>query len=92
MSYQELLNKLLKKEHSIITKLNLLYEINCRFDCCCDDELVNKFYYSYLYNENFTNVSDFVGAIHGWCAKNETDFDLIEHYDIMLKELKGDIR
>ena len=92
MSYQKLLNKLLKKEHSIITKLNLLYEINCRFDRWCDDYIVDKFYYSYLYNENFTNVADFVIAIQKWCVKNETDFDLIENYDIMLKELKGDAK
>ena len=85
--YQKLLNKLINKDYSAVTKLNLLYEINCRFDCEIDDNLLNEFYLAYLENKNYNCVFDFVMAIQNWCIENETDFDLIENYDAMLKEI-----
>lgn len=77
MNYQRKVNELLKEDHAMITKLYLLYEINCKFGKECDDEIVNKIYQAYL-DDDYENVNDFVDAMYDRYIADETDFDLID--------------
>lgn len=85
--YQERLNEILKESPFLIGKLTLLYELNCLFDLVIDDDLIDDIYQAYLDNKNYNSVSDFARAIFDWCLVHETDFDLIEDYGKMLKEI-----
>ena len=86
--YQDILNGLLEEDFNLLTKLNILYELNC----CCDtrrypDWLVDKIYQAYLDNGNYFDVASYIRAILDYCDSNEIDFDKIEDYDKLLKEI-----
>lgn len=85
-TYQEKVDNLLEEQIEP-TKISLTYEINCIFDCWCDDELIDMIYQAYLDNGNYFFITDFVLAIKVWCEANETDFDLIDDYEKMLSEI-----
>lgn len=85
--YQRTLEKLLKEDYTMITKLSLLYEINCRFNYKCDDELLNRIYQEYLSNKQCNGVSEFMDVITNWCEKHDTDFELIKDYNKMFEQI-----
>lgn len=85
--YQDKLNELQEQDFAYITKLSLLYEINCQLDATCDDDLLNQIYQAYIDNRNFVCPCAFVDAICNWCEAYETSFNLIADYKQMLNEL-----
>lgn len=84
--YQSKLEEILSEDYSLMSKLYLLYELEC-FTGEVEDEVVDQIYESYLNNKNFNSIYDYVLAIQEWCGLNETPFEKIKDYEKMLREI-----
>ena len=86
--YHQKMKKLLAEDYTSVTKIYILYEMNCFTDAAkIDDSLLDRIYREFLDNKNFNSIYDFVLAIQEQCAILEVDFLEVEDYKEMFRNL-----